>query len=87
MARAVPTVRQDQDGCGLTYDGHHYTAVIGPIHDISVSEDTGLRMSFGWEPSTTCYDCPHGHVHEVPGAERVASTMEEAVAKGWLARD
>lgn len=80
-----PTVRPDHDGGGLTYEGVHYSSVPGPIHDVSMTED-GLRLSFGWEPSTMCDDCPHGHPHEVPGAERVATTVDEAVQKGWLTR-
>ena len=82
MAEAK-TVKQDHDGCGLTYDGDHYLSILGPIHDISMTED-GLRISFGWEPGTVCNDCPHGHPHEVPGAERVATTVAEAVDRGWL---
>lgn len=82
MANAV----LDHDGDGLTYKGAHYTCTTAPIHDDKLGPDcTGLH--FGWEPTTTCNDCPHGHPHEVPGAERVAASVEDAVAKGWLTRD
>lgn len=79
-------VKEDHDGGGVTFGGAHYTCTLGPIHSLDMDED-GLRISFGWEPSWTCNDCPHGHPHEVPGDERVARTVEEAVASGWLAKD
>jgi hypothetical protein len=60
-------IKQDQDGDGLTADGQHYTCTTAPIHDllIGVSDEVGMRISFGWEPSWTCNKCPDGHPHEV----------------------
>lgn len=73
----------DQDGDGITVSGAHYSCTVAPLHDVTPEGS----LHFGWEPTTTCNDCPHGHPHEVPGAERVAATVEDAVEKGWLTRD
>lgn len=75
-------IKQDHDGSGLTYNGEHYDSILGPIHDMTTEPE--LRISFGWEPATLCDKCPCGHIHEVPGAERVATSVEEAIEKGWL---
>lgn len=79
--------KPDHDGGGITIDGTHYTCAIGPFHDAFVDLDDTMTLHFGFEPTTQCNDCPHGHPHEVPGAERVAHSPEEAVEKGWLTRD
>lgn len=79
--------KSDQDGEGLVYNGQHYTCTVAPVHDMTINEDGDVRLSFGWEPSWTCDKCPDGHLHEVPGAERVANSVDEAVERGWLARD
>jgi hypothetical protein len=76
--------KSDHNGEGVTYEGVHYTCTVAPVHDMSLDP---LRISFGWEPSWTCDKCPDGHLHEVPGAERVATSIDEAIEKGWLTRD